>query len=615
MTRTRPRDAWVALALLTMLSLFVAFDAACDARPKTTSEPGTPRSRSGGSLVVIDLSKGVPEKDTSSILSVTHQGTFDELVHLFDVLGRDKNAKGVFVRFGSAEFGIARAMEIGEGLEAIRKTKPVICHAEGLGNSTYYAAARGCSKILVSPAGDLETVGIAAQLLYAHKLLALQLRLSVDILQVGKFKGAEEPLTRDRPSDEARASLQGVLIDLRARWLEGIVTGRGHPEAQDAVEDGPYSAKRAREVGLIDDVAYADDAREAARKDVGAVRDDVRFGPGNDESDATDELGDLVRTLSGGQKGSGAPVALVRATGSITMSRGGGLLGGSSGITAKEMERTLRALETDEDVRAVVLRIDSPGGSALASDLIWHRLMKLREKKPLVVSVGDMAASGGYYMACTGTVIFAEPTSIVGSIGVVGGKIAAENTLEMIGVHAETFPANVKNPKAAARAGYLSPLIEWDDDTRARVQESMTNVYELFLARIAEGRKTTPDKVAPHAEGRIFSGTEGKTRGLVDELGGLGAAIARARALANLPADARVEAISPSRNLLESIGAGGSSGDGEAGENAGASLAQPHVADLVAQIAPDLVPFVQSLLPLASGERTLAALPYAIVIR
>ncbi len=602
-----------ATTTLATLTAFVCL-AACDARPKTATQPGASRPHSGSALAVIDLSRGVPEKDTSSILSVSHQGTFDELVHALDALGRDKNATGVFVRFGSTQFGVARAVEIGEALEALRKAnKPVFCHAEGLTNATFYAAARGCTKIAVSPAGDLETVGIAAQLLYAHKLLTSELHLSVDILQVGKFKGAEEPLTRDGPSDEARASLEGVLVDLRARWLEGIVAGRGRPAAGDAAEDGPYSAKRAKEIGLIDEVAYADDARDAARSEAGAVRDVVRFGPGNDDPDAGDELGDLVRMLAGGGKGDGAPVALVRATGSIAMAGGGGVLGGGGGITAKEMEHTLRALEQDDDVRAVVLRIDSPGGSALASDLIWHRLMKLREKKPLVVSVGEMAASGGYYMACTGTVIFAEPTSIVGSIGVVGGKIAGEHTLDMIGVHAETFPANTQNPNAAARAGYLSPLIEWDDATRVRVKESMSGVYDLFLARIAEGRKTTSDKIAPNAEGRIFSGTEGKARGLVDELGGLGAAIARARSLAKLPADARVEAVSPSRGLLESLGAAGGSGDGDGEERARAGV--PRVADIVAELAPDLAAFVQSLLPLANGERTLAALPYAIVIR
>ena len=134
--------------------------------------------------------------------------------------------------------------------------------------------------------------------------------------------------------------------------------------------------------------------------------------------------------------------------------------------------------------------------------------------------MGDLAASGGYYISSAANTIFAEPTSIVGSIGVVGGKIAFGNALEKIGVHAETFAAK-DAPGAGARAAYESPLTDWDDATKARVLESMTGVYELFLARVAEGRATTPDKIAPFAEGRIFSGVQAKEHGLVDELGGL----------------------------------------------------------------------------------------------
>src|SRR5690606_172235 len=162
-----------------------------------------------------------------------------------------------------------------------------------------------------------------------------------------------------------------------------------------------------------------------------------------------------VRALAGEGSATG-PIALVRATGSISMGSGGGLLESRGGIVEKDFNRTIAKLEKDEDVKAVVVRIDSPGGSALASDLMWHQLMRLRKKKPLVFSVGDMAASGGYYLASTGDYIFADPMSIVGSIGVVGGKIGFGDALERIGVHTETFPANAEKPGAAARAAYES---------------------------------------------------------------------------------------------------------------------------------------------------------------
>ena len=534
---------------LAVVALALASLVACEGRPKVGA-PEKPQPRSGPSLVVLDLSAGVPEEETTSVLSIaSRKGSFDELVLAMAGLGSNKNLKGVFVRFGSAQIGFARAQEIAEGLEKIKATgKAVYCHADGFTNSTMYAALRGCSNIAVSPAGEVETVGIAAQIVYMNKLLAEELHLSIDIMQVGKYKGAEEPLTRDGPSDEARASLEGVLTSFREAWLSGVRDSRG-AEASDALEDGPYTPERAKALKLVDGIAYADDAQAEARKAVDAVRDEVRFGRGAQDG-KSDDMDEILRAFGGG---GGAPVALVRASGSISMGGGGeSPLGGSEGITERRMDRVLARLTKDDDVRAVVLRIDSPGGSALASDLIWHRLMQLREKKPLVVSVGDMAASGGYFMACTGNVIFAEPGSIVGSIGVVGGKVAVGHALEKVGIHAQTFPA-AKTPTAAARATYPSVFDEWDDATKARVLESMTGIYDLFLSRVAEGRKTTVDKVAPYAEGRIWSGSQGKERGLVDELGGLGAAIAKARELAKLPADAEVEAVGGPPGMIERL--------------------------------------------------------------
>ncbi len=591
--------------------------AACNARPKSngavTATPSVPRS--GPEVAVIDLSGGVPEIEAAGFLGVAvHRASFDRFLHAVKEIGddKDKDIKGVFVRFGDARIGIARAEEVGDLLAHVRETKPVYCHADGFGNATLYAAARGCSKIYVSPAGGVEAIGIAAQVVYFHKLLTEELHITVDFLQVGKFKGAEEPFTRDGPSDEARASLTGALTDIRGSWIDGVKKGRtqeGAGDAANAAEDGPYSPNAAKTRGLIDEVAYSDDALDALKKTTGAVRDETRFGSGTAEKD--DDLGDIIRVLAGSH-GGGAPIALIRATGSIAMSGGGSLLGGQSGITEREMSRQLARCEKDDAIKAVVIRIDSPGGSALASDLIWHEVRRVHAKKPVVVSMGDLAASGGYYISSAANVIFAEPTSIVGSIGVVGGKIAFGNALEKIGVHAETFAAK-DAPGAGARAAYESPLTDWDDATKARVLESMTGVYELFLARVAEGRATTPDKIAPFAEGRIFSGAQAKEHGLVDELGGLRDAIAKARSLASLPADAMVSVLSSKSGLLEALDTA-SGGDDEQ-SHAGAQSSGPDVGGLVSRVAPDLAPFVASLAALEQGERTLAALPYAIVVR
>jgi len=545
--------------------------------------------------------------------------TFDEVESEVEHLGDDKDVKGVLVRLGAARIGLAQAGEIGAMLEAVGTKLPVYCHADDLGNATLYLAARACKKVWLSPAGSVDAIGLAAQLVFFHKLLADELRLDVDFLQVGKYKGAEEPFTRDAPSPEARASLESTLAGMRAFWLEGLQKAR--PGSGEGVsEDGPYGASSAKDRGLIDEVAYFDQARDALKQAVRADRVEVVLGAGQSAGDGED-LSNLLRILAGESLG-GAPVALVRATGAISMEGQGGLLPESGGIAETRLVRTLLRLEKDDGVKAVVLRIDSPGGSALASDLLWHALMRLRGKKPLVVSIGGMAASGGYYLASTGAVVFADEASIVGSIGVVGGKVAAERALERIGVHIETVPAKTGDRRAAARAAYESIVEPWDEPTRARLLQTMTEIYQLFLSRVAEGRGVPVDRVAESAEGRIFSGREARARGLVDELGGLREAIARARALANLPADARVEVASERSGFLEALAEDEprtQSRAGLAGELSG-SEAAVELERLLANVAiraapPAILPFLESLAPLASREHAVCALPFALTVQ
>lgn len=583
----------------------------CEGRPRPADGTSTePPKKSGPAVAVLDLTGGLPEQEKAGLFGGGGgKRSFDDILRVTTDLVDDTRSPAVLVKLGGAQIGGARAEELGEMLAALKAKKKVFCHADALTNTTMMAAAKGCSSIWLSPAGEVAAVGIAAQIVYMRRLLVDELHLDVDFLQVGKFKGAEEPFTRDGPSPEARASLMTTLAGTRTAWVETLKAARPNV-GPDVFEDGPWSPPRAKELGLVDEVGYFDEALAEVRKQSGAVRDRVAFGSGADEDEGGIE--DLVRALSGESSASG-PIALVRASGSISMSAGGnGIFGGRGGIVEKDLSRTISKLAQDEDVKAVVLRIDSPGGSALASDLMWHQLMRLRKKKPLVVSVGDMAASGGYYLACTGDYIFAEPMSIVGSIGVVGGKVGVGEALERVGVHAETFPANPTRPGAASRAGYESLLVRWDEPTKRRVLDSMTGVYELFLSRIVEGRSTrgrtvTRDKVAENAEGRIFSGREGKDRGLVDEIGGLGAAIAKARELAKLSATARVATVGGKSGLLESL-------DPTSVDEKVAARATSPVATLD-RIAPDVASFVTSLAPLAEGERAAVAMPFALTVR
>ncbi|HEX4514287.1 MAG TPA: S49 family peptidase [Polyangiaceae bacterium] len=605
-------------ALACMLGLVVSVGAlgACDGRPRSGSSSSKSQPQTGPALAVLDLSGGVPEKEEGGLLGPPpgRRRAFDSLVKIIDETQNDKDTKGFFVKLGSARFGMARAQEIGDALAKVRAKMPVYCHANGLGNASLFLAARACTKITLAPSGEVEAVGIAAQVVYMHKLLAEELHIDIDILQVGKFKGAEEPLTRDGPSPEARESLEGVLADLRDSWLAAIDEGRaGHAGARDAAEDGPFAAPAAKDRGLVDEIGYEDDAREAAKKAVSAVRDVTKFGSGSNQ--AGTELDDVLKAFSGDDSGT-PQVMVIRAVGSISMG-GGTSFFGDEGITERSLVKQIKRVTEDDAVKAVVLRIDSPGGSALASDLIWHALMKLREKKPIVVSVGDMAASGGYYLASTGNEIFAEPESIVGSIGVVGGKIGLGDALEHVGVHVETFPAKKGDESARARAAYESPFVAWDDATRVRVLASMKGIYDLFLTRVAEGRKTTVDKIAVSAEGRIFSGIEGKKRGLVDVLGGLGAAMARAKELGGLPPDGLVRTFTATPKLIDVLYGG--EGPESTAPIDPSKLAAPNATSAAIawtrEVSPETFVFVQSLEPLTSHERFACAVPFALVVR
>ncbi len=597
--------AWTALALLAVGV------AACEGRsPAQMGKVPTLAPKGDATLAVFDLSAGAPEVDARGVFSFTpRKSSFAEAILELDALHDEGDIRGVFVRFGSARFGLGRAHEIGAALARLAASgKPVHCHGESFNNASLAAAAAGCTRITVAPPGEVDANGIAAEIAYYRKFLADALHIMLDILQVGNFKAAEDPFTRDGPSDEARASLVGTLSDMRAAWHEGV--GAKRPQLLKgkipAIEDGPYAAGEALERGLVDAIAYGDDARDEARKALGTTRDDVRFGPRGQEK--ADDLADVFKAVGVGDSAT-APIAVVRAEGAITSGGGDGPFASSSGIRERELSRLIARLEKSDTVKAVVLRIDSPGGSALASDLLWHGLMKLRAKKPIVVSIGDMAASGGYYLASTGTKIVADPTSIIGSIGVVGGKMTFGSAVERFGIHHEVFAAS-PNPGARSRAAMESILEPWDAPTRARVFGTMSAIYALFLERVAEGRGLTVNDIAPSAEGRIFSGRQALERKLIDSMGGLHEAVNLARELAHLGPESEVSFPDMKQGILQLL----EGLDTSAGSRSGAAM--------TVQSLRAWSPFREAALealgplaPLATGERAVLAMPYRLELR
>jgi hypothetical protein len=231
----------VSAALVAGLAVSVV---GCEGRPREVRKSDAPAPKSAPHVAVLDVTSGLPEHEDAGFLglSAPKRRTFWDFLQAVEGIRTDAHVKGIFVRFGGTTLPAAHAEEAGDVLFELRKKGlPIHCHADGLGNTAMIMAARGCTKITVSPAGDVDTVGLAAQVVYLRKLLVEELKVSVDILQVGKFKGAEEPLTRDGPSDEARASLEGVLADLRTTWRDTIREGRAKEGVADAIEDGPFS--------------------------------------------------------------------------------------------------------------------------------------------------------------------------------------------------------------------------------------------------------------------------------------------------------------------------------------------------------------------------------------
>jgi len=601
---------WLALLSLGLICLGVS---GCDGRPRAgqVDDKRLAQSKAEPHVAEIDLRRGAPEQSRSAWLGNNRHSSYADLVMSLRSLPSEPAMRGVFVRLGMARLALARSEEIGRLLAMVRaKGKPVVCHADAYSNSTMLLVAQACDEIWLSEAGMVDTVGLAAQLIFGQALLA-KLEVDVDFLQVGQYKGAKEPFTRNSSSPEARASLQDTLTAMRTAWIEGIEKGRGKKASALALEDGPHTAKKAKELGLVDKLGFEQDARAASFERSGVQRKLTHFGP---QPGSASGFSELMRMLGGSGAAAIPHIAVVRATGAITMS-GGGLFGDGDGITRSELGHTLRRLRKNPTTKAVVLRIDSPGGSALASDLLWREVKQLREAKPVVISVGGMAASGGYYIASAATKIVAAQTSIVGSIGVVAGKLSFARSLKQIGVNVETISAAQGDGN---RATYDSALSAWDEATRSKVNQAIKATYELFIQRIATGRGLSAKEIQPAAEGRIMGGTDGRKRGLVDEIGGLTRAIELAVELAKLDPATPVRILRPPSPLLELLNAESPQERARADAAVRRQVARRTVDLLTSPLAPyrhEISGFAASIAPLLSGERLLTSLPYALAVR
>jgi len=441
----------------------------------------------------------------------------------------DKRITAVLLEIDMPETGWAKAEEIRGAISDFRTSgKPVYAYMEFGTNKDYYIAT-ACDKIFLPPPGELFTIGLAADVMFFRGSLD-KLGIYPDLYQIGKYKSAGDMFTQKQMTDAHREFINSLLDDLSGRYIDGIAKARGKSAAdiKTLIDNAPYTAKQAKDVGLIDGAAYHDDVEKELKKRLGYKdSDELHIARASEYRQISQEsLG-----LNKGEK-----VAVVYAAGDIVSGKSQFGGEGETTIGSDSLVRTIEEARDDKSVKAIVLRIDSPGGSGLASDIIWRAIESAKEKKPIVVSMSDVAASGGYYIACNANKIVAEPSTITGSIGVVGGKPVIKGFYDWIGVTNE-YVLRGQN------SGMFRESEKFSDSERKKWLEFLGSTYDDFTSKVAKGRKREQTYIDSIGQGRVWTGQQGKERGLVDEYGGLDRAIEVAKQLANIPADKGVQRV------------------------------------------------------------------------
>lgn len=441
-----------------------------------------------------------------------------ELLRTLDAVADDPRVAGVLLRFEGGLGSFSDAAALRRGVERVRaRRKPVVAWGAAL-DSEDFLVASACDRVWLPVSGALDLVGLRSEYLYLRGALD-KWDVEPEVVHIGRFKNAGEMLTRDRMSETQREQIAAWQADVFDELVSGIATGRGvEAEAvREWIDQGPYPAKRAAEVGLIDECLYPDEidprllelSRSESSGDVAHLRCSDYYGLHAGSGPPQPLLRELPQ------------IAYVVATGNIQRGYG------RRGIASERLGGLLDRLRRHDPVAGVVLRIDSPGGDAVASDLLYRKVRELAGEKPVVASMGGIAASGGYYIAAAAHAIFAERATVTGSIGVVGGKVNLAGLYERLGIGKEAV-------EQGARAGLHSDTRGFSDAERSAVVESMEAVYDLFLDRVAEGRGLDREAVRAVAEGRVWSGGEAAAHRLVDALGGPLEALADVRRRAGL---------------------------------------------------------------------------------
>jgi protease-4 len=456
-------------------------------------------------------------------------------------LAKEPNLTGIVLRVDALEISYPDLVELRAAMHDVRAAaKKLYCHAEDASNATYLVLA-ACERIGLAPLGQIAITGPAAMPVHLKGLLD-KLGVQADFVHIGAYKSAAEPLTNDAPSKQMVETLDAILDRRYDTMVDIIAKDRNLDPAavKGLIDTALFRPDEAKAQKLVDDIA----SFEAFRDELKAPWAKLKLEHDHDNQlQAMMKLGRFVGWMPP-DRPAGPHVAVVYALGNIVDGNGEGVLGARGEIASHTMVAALHALGADDAVKAIVLRIDSGGGSAQASELIWRAVADVKAKKPVIVSMSDVAASGGYYIASGATKIFALDDTLTGSIGVVGGKIAPANALANVGI--KTYPMG--RGKHATMMARLSP---WSTDEKNVIETSMRSVYGVFVGRVAEGRHKTADDIQKIAEGRVWTGAKAKELGLVDEIGGLDAALAEARKLGSVDAATDLEVYPPAPTLRD----------------------------------------------------------------
>lgn len=526
-------------------------------------------------------------------------------VQRLEKASEDKSLSGVILHIKGTSVGWAKLNELRQAILKVRNSdKKVYAWIES-GMTKDYLIASACDQIVMPESGSLILLGLRAEVSF-YKNLFDWLDIKPDVLRVGEYKSAAEPYTRTEMSPAFREEMEAILDDYFRQIIAMISKARGlsDDKVEAAINAGPFMAADAKKRGLIDQLAYEDQLPNLItggdkNKDVKIIKKYAKKRLDTDFSGIAGliKLMDLLAGIDSSQRiGSGPRVAVIYATGAIMS--GSSSQGGLLGVHVLGSDTFIKAVKKaadDDQVKAIVVRVDSPGGSALASDLMWRSLEE--SGKPVVVSMGDVAASGGYYISMGAERIFAEPGTLTGSIGVVGGKLAVEGLYNKIGITTSVISRG-KN------SGTFSPMTGFTESEKAAVTKLLYAVYKQFTEKAATGRKMDYDKLEKLARGRVYTGAMALKLGLVDELGTLEQAIEYARKLGKIPDGEKYEKLilprptSPFEQLF-----------GTADTQSRQTGQLSHMLNLLSpELAQQLKKF--DLINLLSRERTLTIMPF-----